>query len=86
MASATPDAKPDDADGVDGVGRGIAKNSYQRHRHPKVHCSQCIEHPDGFRGEHELRRHIDTKHTTEVKKWVPPCGPLFEFSKPLAMR
>jgi len=48
----------------------IPKNNYQRPKHPKVHCNQCKEYPEGFRGEHELRRHIDAKHKGIVKKWV----------------
>jgi hypothetical protein len=50
----------------------IAKNKlpYQRPHRDKVMCHQCAEYPDGFRGEHELRRHIDAKHKGEVKKWI----------------
>ncbi|KAJ4323735.1 hypothetical protein N0V84_004210 [Fusarium piperis] len=46
------------------------KSSYQRPKHPKVHCNACNEHPDGFRGDHELRRHINAKHEGFVKKFV----------------
>ncbi|KAL2148909.1 hypothetical protein VTH82DRAFT_1595 [Thermothelomyces myriococcoides] len=48
----------------------ITKTKYERPRHPKVRCNQCNEHPDGFRGEHELRRHTEAKHKSMVKKWV----------------
>ncbi|KAH7347366.1 key lime pathogenicity protein [Plectosphaerella cucumerina] len=49
----------------------VAKNgSYMRPKHPKVYCEQCKEHPDGFRGEHELKRHIMAKHAGVVKKFV----------------
>ncbi|RSM03531.1 hypothetical protein CDV31_010462 [Fusarium ambrosium] len=48
----------------------VNKSSYQRPKHPKVHCTQCNEHPDGFRGDHELRRHINAKHEGFVKKFV----------------
>ncbi|OTB04542.1 hypothetical protein M426DRAFT_11432 [Hypoxylon sp. CI-4A] len=48
----------------------IAKTKYVRPRQPKVFCDQCDEHKDGFRGEHELRRHRDAKHQTTVKKWI----------------
>ncbi|KAI8715850.1 hypothetical protein NCS52_01093600 [Fusarium sp. LHS14.1] len=48
----------------------VNKSSYQRPKHPKVHCTQCNEHPDGFRGDHELRRHINAKHEGIVKKFV----------------
>ncbi|EXK47227.1 hypothetical protein FOMG_00716 [Fusarium oxysporum f. sp. melonis 26406] len=36
----------------------------------RVYCDKCNEHPDGFRGDHELRRHIDAKHSATVKRWV----------------
>lgn len=48
----------------------IAKTKYVRPKQPKVYCDQCDEHKDGFRGEHELRRHRDAKHQTTVKKWI----------------
>jgi hypothetical protein len=48
----------------------ISKPTYTRPKHDRVYCSQCDEHPDGFRGEHELRRHQDRQHKLMVKKWV----------------
>ncbi|RDW68287.1 hypothetical protein BP5796_08944 [Coleophoma crateriformis] len=48
----------------------ISKPSYVRPKHDRVQCHQCDEHPDGFRGEHELRRHQDRVHKAMVKKWV----------------
>lgn len=48
----------------------LNKSNYQRPKHPKVFCTQCDEHPEGFRGEHELRRHINAKHEGTVKKFV----------------
>ena len=48
----------------------ITKAKYERPKHPKVVCTLCNEVPEGFRGEHELRRHTDAKHRTAVKKWV----------------
>ncbi|KAK3898473.1 hypothetical protein C8A05DRAFT_47229 [Staphylotrichum tortipilum] len=48
----------------------IAKTKYERPKHPKVVCNQCNEHPEGFRGEHELRRHTHAKHKSMVKKFV----------------
>lgn len=55
----------------------IEKRAYQRPKHERVFCKLCDEHPDGFRGEHELRRHCDRQHKRMVKKWVciePPSG------------
>ncbi|TVY82205.1 hypothetical protein LSUE1_G004896 [Lachnellula suecica] len=48
----------------------ISKPTYQRPKHERVHCKQCDSHPDGFRGEHELRRHQDREHKPLVKKWI----------------
>ncbi|KAK2021194.1 hypothetical protein LX32DRAFT_269398 [Colletotrichum zoysiae] len=48
----------------------VSKGSYTRPKHPKVFCDMCNEHPDGFRGDHELRRHINAKHEGIVKKFV----------------
>ncbi|KAF2966007.1 hypothetical protein GQX73_g7568 [Xylaria multiplex] len=48
----------------------ITKTKYVRPRQPKVFCGLCDEHREGFRGEHELRRHKDAKHQTLVKKFI----------------
>lgn len=48
----------------------IAKTTYQRPKHPKVYCTQCPEDREGFRGEHELRRHTEAKHKSVVKKFI----------------
>ncbi|KAK0705882.1 hypothetical protein B0T26DRAFT_655606 [Lasiosphaeria miniovina] len=48
----------------------IAKAKYERPKHPKVKCFQCNENPEGFRGEHELRRHTEARHKSVVKKWI----------------
>ncbi|KAK4667607.1 hypothetical protein QC763_311240 [Podospora pseudopauciseta] len=48
----------------------ITKTKYERPKHPKVRCHQCNENPEGFRGEHELRRHTEAKHKSMVKKWI----------------
>lgn len=48
----------------------VLKAKYERPRHPKVKCDQCNETPEGFRGEHELRRHVEYRHRITVKKWI----------------
>ncbi|KHN98533.1 Zinc finger, C2H2-type/integrase, DNA-binding protein [Metarhizium album ARSEF 1941] len=42
------------------------------HRPPlrRVYCDKCHEYPEGFRGEHELRRHTEAKHSAMVRRWV----------------
>ncbi|KAL1874005.1 hypothetical protein VTK73DRAFT_611 [Phialemonium thermophilum] len=46
------------------------RTSYQRPPVRRVYCNKCNEYPEGFRGEHELRRHNDAKHASLVKRWV----------------
>ncbi|KAK7745401.1 hypothetical protein SLS53_002897 [Cytospora paraplurivora] len=61
-----------------GSGRGPAspitatrlRPTYQRPPLRRVYCTKCNEYPEGFRGEHELRRHTDAKHAALVKRWV----------------
>ena len=49
----------------------IPKAKYVRPCQPKVFCDKCDGHPDGFRGEHELRGHRDYKHLEQsTKKWI----------------
>lgn len=44
--------------------------SYQRPPLRRVYCNKCNEYPEGFRGEHELRRHTESKHASLVKRWI----------------
>lgn len=44
--------------------------SYPRPPLPRAFCQNCNDHPEGFRGEHELRRHNEAKHKQEVKRWI----------------
>ena len=48
----------------------ITKAPYVRPTHDKVKCTQCNEHPDGFRGDHELRRHTERAHSVLRKAWI----------------
>ncbi|KAI1315802.1 hypothetical protein F5Y16DRAFT_421002 [Xylariaceae sp. FL0255] len=48
----------------------LLKTQYVRPKRPMVFCDQCDEHRDGFRGEHELRRHKDLKHKQRVKEFI----------------
>lgn len=61
---------PSDQGGEERLVQAIPKALYQRPSHPKVWCKKCDDYPDGFRGEHELRRHTDRQHKVMVKKWV----------------
>ncbi len=58
---------------ADGMSRAVAlipKAPYMRPQHPKLKCDQCSDHPEGFRGDHELRRHKDRRHAKTRKMWV----------------
>ncbi|EGO53404.1 hypothetical protein NEUTE1DRAFT_92658 [Neurospora tetrasperma FGSC 2508] len=57
------------------------RSSYQRPPLRRVYCTKCNEYPEGFRGEHELRRHNDSKHAALVKRWV--CTEPHEPGSPL---
>lgn len=78
--------RSDSKDGQDKV--AISKPTYQRPKHDRVYCKQCESHPEGFRGEHELRRHQDREHKKFIKKFicVQPTGegrlkPILPLSK-----
>ncbi|OLN95898.1 Metallothionein expression activator 2 [Colletotrichum chlorophyti] len=49
---------------------GRGRPTYQRPPLRRVYCNKCNEYPEGFRGEHELRRHTDAKHAALVRRWV----------------
>jgi hypothetical protein len=36
----------------------------------KIRCNFCNEVPHGFRGEHELQRHTNLRHTRTRKVWI----------------
>ena len=48
----------------------IAKAPYKRPQHEKIKCPQCNVKPDGFRGDHELRRHADRAHSFVRTGWI----------------
>nr|KMM65083.1 hypothetical protein CPAG_01436 [Coccidioides posadasii RMSCC 3488] len=57
----------------DGTSREVAaipKASVQRPSRPKTYCKYCNEQPDGFHGEHELRRHVERVHAVVRRVWV----------------
>ncbi|KAI9687385.1 MAG: hypothetical protein M1820_010481 [Bogoriella megaspora] len=60
----------DSSDGTSKHVAAITKAPYVRPHHPKIMCKHCNDHPDGFRGEHELRRHTDRVHARMRKVWV----------------
>ncbi|PLB37112.1 uncharacterized protein BDW47DRAFT_40000 [Aspergillus candidus] len=57
-------------DGIPKEVAAIPKASVQRPPRPKTYCDLCNDQPDGFHGEHELRRHIERVHAVVRKVWV----------------
>ncbi|KAF3481864.1 key lime pathogenicity protein [Arthroderma uncinatum] len=58
---------------ADGRSREVAvipKASVHRPARQKTYCTMCNEQPEGFHGEHELRRHIDRSHSKIRKVWI----------------
>ncbi|RAL04640.1 uncharacterized protein BO80DRAFT_483071 [Aspergillus ibericus CBS 121593] len=58
------------SDGTSKEVAAIPKASIQRPPRPKTYCNMCNDQPDGFHGEHELRRHIERVHAVVRKVWV----------------
>src|SRR2546429_2467560 len=61
----------------------LAKLPSSRLQPGRASCSHCDDQPQGFRGKHELRRHMDREHTPVRIMWVTvepstvaPDGPL----------
>lgn len=48
----------------------IPKASVQRPPRPKTYCDLCNDQPEGFHGEHELRRHKERVHAAVRKVWI----------------
>lgn len=48
----------------------IARTPYVRPTHDKVKCDLCDDHPEGFRGEHEIRRHKERAHSELRKAFI----------------
>ncbi|KAF1946262.1 hypothetical protein EJ02DRAFT_367529 [Clathrospora elynae] len=48
----------------------LSKTPYVRPQHPKIKCVYCNERPDGFRGTHELDRHIARAHAVRRKGYI----------------
>ncbi|KAJ5765828.1 hypothetical protein N7520_005387 [Penicillium odoratum] len=58
---------------TDGTAKEVAaipKASIQRPPRQKTYCRLCTDQPEGFHGEHELRRHMDRVHASVRKVWV----------------
>ena len=73
IKSASPNAQMMRIQSEDGSSRQvgiISKAPYVRPQHPKILCPHCSERPEGFRGTHELDRHIARAHTAVRKGYI----------------
>jgi hypothetical protein len=48
----------------------LTKTPYVRPQHPKILCVKCNERPEGFRGTHELERHMARAHAPSRKGYI----------------
>ena len=48
----------------------IPRTIRQQPQRKTTFCNLCNEHPQGFHGDHELRRHNDRHHTNCRKVWI----------------
>ncbi|KAL8734025.1 MAG: hypothetical protein Q9166_001786 [cf. Caloplaca sp. 2 TL-2023] len=48
----------------------ITKAPYVRPQHEKILCPHCNQRPKGYRGEHELGRHINKAHSMMRTVWM----------------
>ncbi len=48
----------------------IPKLQYSRQAKEKLKCSLCNKNPDGYRGSHELHRHMALDHNASRTAWV----------------
>jgi hypothetical protein len=68
----------------DTIAKAISKARYQRPQHDKVYCTECADHPGGFRGAHELHRHKERQHSRKVKKFfcTEPADGISDLFRP----
>jgi len=62
--------RPGTSSGLISMNSQMSSRSYVRRPHPRSYCDQCNEVSDGFRGDHELRRHKERVHAETKKVWV----------------
>ena len=55
---------------ADGKKFRISKATFIRPSRQKVKCILCDRHPEGFRGEHELKRHTERAHKSDRRVWI----------------
>ncbi|KAK6523466.1 hypothetical protein TWF281_001448 [Arthrobotrys megalospora] len=67
-----------------------ASQGRKRKRQKKQWCTLCNEHKEGFRGPHELARHINIQHQTKKTVFIvyddSPAGDMFKNCKHCSRR
>jgi serine/threonine protein kinase len=58
----------------------IPRTTRQQPQRKTTFRQLCDDHPQGFHGEHELRRHIERHHTTYRKVWIEGATATVEVS------
>ncbi|EPE03042.1 key lime pathogenicity protein [Ophiostoma piceae UAMH 11346] len=48
----------------------ISKTQRERPAHQRLFCTHCSKHDAGFRGPHELQRHISRHHNIQRKRYI----------------
>ena len=48
----------------------IARIAPRQPQRKTIFCQFCHDQPQGFHGEHELRRHVDRQHTQRRRVWI----------------
>jgi hypothetical protein len=52
-------------------------------RRKTTFCHLCNDHPAGFHGDHELRRHVDRQHTMTREVWICKDNTLQDALRPV---
>jgi hypothetical protein len=60
----------------------IPRTTRQQPQRRTTFCQLCYDHPQGFHGEHELRRHVERRHTTHRKVWICKDNTLADGRRP----
>jgi hypothetical protein len=60
----------------------IPRTTRQQPQRKTTFCTVCDDHPQGFHGEHELRRHVERHHTTR-RVWICKDSTLKDAPRPV---
>ena len=58
------------SDGIVRLKAEIPRTTRPQTQRKTTFCTMCNDHPQGFHGDHELRRHIERHHATFRKVWI----------------